>query len=203
MGNRSSLGACVLVALAGCASAGGPPAESPGVSSPAAAEHTHSSHADADVAFMQGMIGHHAQALEMTALAPGRTGNPTVLALARRIEQTQMAEMERMTRWLQARGEAVPPADRQHAGHDARHAHMPGMLTAEQMARLADASGSAFDRLFLESMIRHHEGALTMVAELQAAGGGLEPEVYRFAAEVDADQRAEIARMQSILTRIQ
>ena len=199
MGIRISLCACALLAQAGCASAGAEPSEG---SPPVSVERTHAPYAEADVAFMQGMIVHHGQALEMTGLARGRSENATLLSLAERIEQTQMAEIERMSRWLEARGETVPDHDayRQHAGHDA---HMPGMLTAEQMARLAGLAGASFDRLFLESMIRHHEGALTMVAELQAAGGGIEAEIYRFAADVDADQRAEIARMQSLLTRIQ
>lgn len=209
MAHRITLGACVLLALTGCASAGTESsAGSPPVSPPVSVARTHSPYAEADVAFMQGMIAHHAQALEMTALAPARTENATLLSLAQRIEQTQLAEIARMARWLEARGETVPDtasyrAYGGHAGHGAHDAHMPGMLTAEQMARLAGAAGPAFDRLFLEYMISHHEGALTMVAELQAAGGGLEPEVYRFAADVDADQRAEIARMQSVLTRIQ
>jgi uncharacterized protein (DUF305 family) len=124
--------------------------------------------------------------------------------LAERIEQTQLNEIERMTRWLRDRGEAAPDEDAYRGNAGGGHAgHMPGMLTAEEMARLVAADGVAFDRLFLEYMIRHHEGALTMVAELQAAGGGLEAEIFRFAADVDADQRAEITRMQSMLTGLQ
>ncbi|HEX6587405.1 MAG TPA: DUF305 domain-containing protein [Longimicrobiales bacterium] len=203
MGIRNTLGACGLLALvgSGCASAGPTPPADP---APATVERTHAPYVEADVAFMQGMIAHHGQALEMTSLAPARTTNATLLSLAERIDLTQQQEIARMTRWLDARGETAPEpaAYREHADHGAHAGHMPGMLTPEQMARLASASGSEFDALFLESMIRHHEGALTMVAELQAAGGGLEPEIFRFAADVDADQRAEIARMQSLLTRI-
>ena len=202
MGIRISLVACALLAQAGCASAGvEPPAGSP----PVSVERTHAPYAEADVAFMQGMIAHHGQALEMTGLARGRSGNPTLLSLAERIEQTQMAEIERMSRWLEARGETVPDpaAYRQHAGHGAHDTHMPGMLTPEQMARLAGTAGAAFDRLFLESMIRHHEGALVMVKALFATpGAGQDPELFGFASDVDADQRAEIARMRRLLATL-
>lgn len=201
MTNRVSLCACALTALTACASGVQPPADT----APVPVQRTHAPYVDADVSFMQGMILHHGQALEMTALARARTGNGTLLSLAQRIEQTQLVEIARMSRWLETRGETVPDpaAYREHGAHGAHEGHMPGMLTPEQMQQLAAASGDAFDRLFLESMIGHHEGALTMVAELQAAGGGLEPEIYRFAADVDADQRAEIARMQSVLTRME
>ena len=198
MRNRIGVAVCSVLVSSGCASAG---AEPPTATPPVSVQRTHAPYAEADVAFMQGMIAHHRQALEMTALAPGRTTNPTLLSLAQRIEQTQRVEIARMSRWLEARGENAPDPS-EHGDHAGHGAHMPGMLTPDQMAQLAAAAGDAFDRLFLESMIRHHEGALTMVAELQAAGGGLEPEIYRFAADVDADQRAEIARMQNLLTRI-
>ncbi len=155
---------------------------------------------------MQGMILHHGQALDMTALVPDRSAHATLPILADRIDQTQLNEIERMSRWLEQRGETVPEPSsyRDHAaGHAGHGGHMPGMLTQAQMDELASASGRVFDRMFLESMIRHHEGALTMVAELQAAGGGIEAEVFRFAADVDADQRAEIARMRNLLNEIQ
>jgi len=186
----------IAIVLAGCGAREATPTTPP----PVAVARTHAPYTDADVDFMQGMIVHHGQALDMTALVPERSANPTLEVLAQRIELTQLNEIERMARWLRDRGEAVPDegAYREHA---AGHAgHMPGMLAADEMERLASADGTVFDRLFLEYMIRHHEGALTMVAELQAAGGGLEAEIYRFAADVDADQRAEIARMQSMLT---
>ena len=152
-------------------------------------------YAAGDVAFLQGMIGHHAQALEMTALVAGRSDSPIIARLAERIRASQVAEIAQMQRWLDARNLPASPA--------AHHAHMPGMLTADEMQRLEGASGDAFDRLFLELMIRHHQGALTMVADLLAAeSAGLEPEVFRLAADVDADQRAEIARMQQILSTL-
>ena len=193
-----SITTVIAIVLAGCGARGPAPTTPP----PVAVARTHAPYTDADVAFMQGMIAHHGQALDMTALVPERSDDPTLEVLAQRIEQTQLNEIERMSRWLRDRGETVPDpsASGEHAGHAG---HMPGMLMPDEMARLAASNGPVFDRLFLEYMIRHHEGALTMVAELQAAGGGLEAEIYRFAADVDADQRAEIARMQSMLTNIQ
>jgi len=203
--HRITLVACLAIGVSACASgAVEPPTSAP---PPVAVTRTHAPYTEADVAFMQGMIAHHGQALEMTALVPARSTNQMLHALSARIEQTQLNEIERMVGWLEARGETVPDpaAYREHSagGHEDHSGHMPGMLTPAEMAQLAGASGTQFDRLFLESMIRHHEGALTMVAELQAAGGGNEAEVYIFAADVDADQRAEIARMQSMLNQIQ
>lgn len=149
-------------------------------------------YAEADVRFLQGMIAHHAQALAMTDLVPDRTDSESLQRLARRIEISQKDEIAMMERWLDARGEPVPEG----------HQHgplMPGMLTEEELARLAGATGGEFDRVFLEYMIRHHEGALVMVADLFSSGGGQETEIFRVASNVDADQRAEIARMRAML----
>jgi uncharacterized protein (DUF305 family) len=150
-----------------------------------------------DVRFMQGMIGHHAQALEMAALLPDRSRREDMRLLAKRIEVSQADEIQMMQRWLEARGQQVPGP---HAHHAPGAPLMPGMLTAEEMGRLADARGDAFDRLFLELMIKHHEGALTMVKALYStAGAGQESEIYAFASDVDADQRMEIDRMRGML----
>jgi uncharacterized protein (DUF305 family) len=163
------------------------------------AESARPPHTAADARFMQGMIPHHAQALEMTALVPARTERDDVRLLARRIELSQDDEIALMRGWLRARGESDAPADAHHE-HGGHAALMPGMLTPEEMARLEAARGSEFDRLFLELMIRHHQGALTMVAELFAAdGAGQEAEIFQFATEVDADQRVEIRRMGEML----
>jgi uncharacterized protein (DUF305 family) len=157
-------------------------------------------HSDADVRFITGMIGHHAQALEMVALVRERATRADVRMMAERIEVSQRDEIAMMERWLRARGLPVPSADSAHAHHGAGHAPMPGMLTAEEMQRLGAASGAEFDRLFLELMIRHHEGALAMVAELFGTrGGGQESEMFHIASEVDADQRMEIDRMRTML----
>ena len=151
----------------------------------------------ADVRFMQGMIGHHAQAVEMVALLATRTRREDMKLLAKRIELSQVDEMAMMRQWLEARHQSLPDP---HAHHVHAAALMPGMLTPEQMAALGQASGGQFDRLFLEGMIRHHEGALTMVQELFAtAGAGQESEIYAFASDVDADQRMEIDRMRGML----
>ena len=124
----------------------------------------------ADVRFMQRMIGHHAQALEMTALVPSRTEREDIRLLTRRLEVSQEDEITFMREWLGARGAPVPDA---HAHHQlAPSERMPGMLAPEEMARLAAASGTEFERLFLEGMIKHHEGALVMVQEAPGHAGG-------------------------------
>lgn len=178
-------------------------------------------HAEADVRFMTMMIAHHEQALGMTALVPERSSHEGVRLLARRIEASQADEIAWMRRWLGERGQPVPDPSpdaasraNHHAGRPPEHPDsltpgehargdhpgMPGMLTPETMDRLAAASGSTFDRLFLESMIFHHEGAISMVEELFASPhGGQDGETFAFAAHVKSDQRIELARMRSIL----
>ena len=157
-------------------------------------------HTAADVRFMQGMIAHHRQAIEMTDLLESRTNNDSMRKLAERLEVSQIDEIRMMTDWLEARS-AEPPAE--HAHHDPSM-RMPGMLTSEEMSRLAAAKGTAFDRLFLESMIRHHEGAIVMVRELFATpGAGQASDVYTFATDVEADQKMEIARMAAMLKELE
>jgi len=153
----------------------------------------------ADVRFMQGMIGHHAQAVEMTALVPFRTSREDMRKLAMRIEVSQADEIKMMQRWLQDRGQPIPGP---HAMHEHGATLMPGMLTAEEMSRLAEAKGVEFDRLFLEGMIKHHGGALTMVQDLfNTPSAGQEADIFAFASDVDADQRAEIERMRGMLAK--
>jgi uncharacterized protein (DUF305 family) len=160
-------------------------------------------HTAADTRFMQHMIGHHAQALEMTKLVPSRTTRDDLRLLAERIDVSQRDEIEQMRQWLRQRGEAQPAADVHHHAAMGHAPLMPGMLTAAELDQLAKAIGTEFDRLFLEYMIRHHEGALTMVRDLFGTpGAAQETETYRFATDVDADQRAEIARMRALLARL-
>ena len=155
----------------------------------------------ADIKFMQGMIGHHAQAVEMVALVPSRTASDGIRQLALRIDVSQKDEMNMMREWLLARGQQIPDP---RAHHMMGAALMPGMLTPEEMAQLAAATGTAFDRLFLEGMIKHHEGALSMVRTLFATeGAGQTPEIFSYASDVDADQRMEIDRMGSMLKELQ
>lgn len=164
----------------------------------------------ADVAFMQGMIGHHAQALDMSALVGTRAANRQLAQLAERITVSQQDEIAIMRRWLSDRGEAVPAGGSSHdmhAGHAAPASHtgheMPGMLTPVQMDSLASARGAAFDKLFLQYMIQHHEGALVMVAQLLASpAAARDPMVFQFASDVDTDQRAEIRRMRALLATL-
>ena len=170
------------------------------------------SYTAADVRFMQGMIGHHAQALAMTALIPTRSSRQDIRMLGQRITVSQKDEIAMMQQWLRDRHQQVLARDAQPGGHTMAgnsmsmpgmtmsDTLMPGMLTSEGLAELAKTTGDEFDRLFLADMIRHHEGALVMVKNLLGTtGSGQEAEVFRFASEVDTDQRAEIARMNALL----
>ncbi len=172
-----------------------------------------------DVKFMQDMILHHAQAVEMANLVASRTNTQAVKDIAGRINASQADEIEFMQGWLRERGETAPDPASSHAGHmspaadynAASHAHhagmdhsahagMPGMSSPEQMAALAAANGEAFDQMFLERMIAHHEGAVTMVAELLARpGSAYDPILSRFANDVTNEQQAEINRMTALL----
>jgi uncharacterized protein (DUF305 family) len=177
---------------------GAPGSASRAIAADKAADLSNVRYTPEDVAFMQGMIGHHAQALEMTALLPSRTTREDMRLLAKRIEVSQADEIGMMQHWLEARQQKLPDP---HAHHMHGATLMPGMLTAEEMAQLADAKGARFDRLFLEGMIKHHEGALTMVQDLFSHNGaGQESEIFAFASDVDADQRMEIERMRGMLT---
>src|SRR3954447_6730248 len=155
----------------------------------------------ADIKFMQGMIGHHAQAVEMVALVPSRTSSADVRKLAQRIDVSQQDEMKMMREWLLARGQQIPDP---RAHHMMGTTLMPGMLTPDEMERLAAAKGAEFDRLFLEGMIKHHGGAISMVHDLFATeGAGQTPEIFSYASDVDADQRMEIDRMGAMLKELQ
>lgn len=160
-----------------------------------------------DVEFMQGMIMHHAQAVEMTDLIADRTTNKDIHLLGARISKSQADEMAFMKRWLEARGQPTEMKmsggsndSHAHGGHGSSDHRMPGMLSPEQMAELRKAKGSDFDLLFLKGMIQHHEGALVMVDDLfKSAGSGQDAELFNFASDVDSGQRAEIKTMQNLL----
>ena len=157
----------------------------------------------ADVEFMQGMIMHHGQAVEMTALIPSHTENKAVRSIGERISVSQTDEMKFMRRWLEARGESTSMSmpgmpDMDMSGKPM--ALMPGMLSPQQMEALRHATGAEFDRLFLSGMIQHHGGALTMVKDLfNAPGAGQDADLFDFATDVDNTQRAEIKIMQNML----
>lgn len=165
--------------------------------------HGSSSQSDAqsaDVTFAQEMIPHHRQALEMAALAPGRAG-AEVTALAARISAAQDPEIETLTRWLKERGEKVPSAD---DADDAAHgdhgtdgeADGDGMTSPADLEHLASLSGEAFDEEFLQQMIAHHEGAITMAED--ALRDGTDPEISTLAQQISDAQRAEVDEMQDM-----
>lgn len=205
------LGTLALAAACRSASSGAPPAtqilqpgapgqETKTIGVAAATDLSKVRFTDADTRFMQGMIGHHAQAVEMVALIPSRTQNQYMKMLGQRIEISQEDEMKMMRGWLEARGQAVPGP---HAHHEPG-GMMPGMLTPEEMTALASARGVEFDRLFLMGMIKHHMGAITMVEELfKTPGAGQDGEIFAFASDVDSDQRMEIDRMGAMLKELQ
>jgi uncharacterized protein (DUF305 family) len=159
----------------------------------------------ADVEFMQGMIMHHSQAVEMTALIGSHTENKDLRLLGARISSSQSDEIKFMQRWLAARGERVSNATPGMPGMDMSRQPMglmPGMLSTEQMETLRKAKGTEFDRLFLTGMIQHHNGALTMVKDLfDTAGAGQDAELFNFATDADNSQRAEIRIMQGMLEK--
>ncbi len=169
----------------------------------------------ADVAFMQAMIVHHQQAVDMAALVRERTNNEAIVAVAGRIDASQKDEMKFMAEWLTGKGEPVASAAMDHMAHGAGghamhgaahaggHAGMKGMATPDEMAALAAANGTVFDRMFLEMMIRHHQGALDMVEHLhEQPGTAYEPVMFEFTNEVVNDQKSEIERMNTTLAGI-
>lgn len=157
----------------------------------------------ADVKFMGDMIGHHSQAVRISRWAPSRGASPAVQRLAERIVVGQLDEIEIMQRWLRTHDHpVVEPDTAEHASHGAmdHSAHMPGMLSPAELERLSQARGAEFDRLFLTYMIRHHQGALTMVDQLFASQGAAQNDtVFRLASDVHAEQSTEISRMQLML----
>ena len=198
----------LLLLLAGCGSGGsgtGPAIVQPGAPGQAskiigadrAIDTSRVWFTTSDVRFMQGMIGHHSQALEMTEIVRSHSGNDAIRTLALRIEVSQADEIKMMQDWLAARRQPRPDP---HAHHAAGATLMPGMLTPEEMARLSAARGPELDRLFLQLMIKHHEGALVMVKDLLATpGAGQEADVFAFVSDVEADQQMEIDRMRAAL----
>ena len=203
---RAAVVAGMLLLTLGAAGAGAqPPIVQPGapgepsrtISAADASDLAGIRFSEADVNFMQGMVSHHAQALEMTALVAGRSGRDAMRRLAQRIELSQKDEIAMMQEWLRSRGQAVTAMDAHHApGWEP----MPGMLTGEEMDRLAAAQAVAFDRLFLELMIKHHRGALTMVEKLlDQRGAAQDSQLFAFTSDVTSDQSAEIDRMDAML----
>lgn len=207
---RLSIGAAMLVAASGAhaQTASPPPVVNQGGMSPAdlaKANHGIPPYSKADVDFMSGMIGHHAQAVVMGGWAPTHGASKAVQTLCARIVVAQTDEIASMQRWLRDRNLPVPDAHEIHgqkmAGMDMPML-MPGMLTDAELAQLDHARGAEFDHLFLTDMIRHHQGAVSMVERLLGSNDAAEDDiVYRFASDVYADQTTEIARMQKMLAQ--
>jgi len=190
---------------------GAPGQASTTLSAQEASEIAKSSYTDADVAFMQGMILHHQQAVEMSELVEERTNNEEVVTIAGKILSSQADEIEFMNGWLSDRGEQTVMVGMDHSGmdhsghgnhghHAMDHSQMAGMATPEQMAELATLEGAAFDKMFLTLMIAHHEGAITMVEDLlEQPGSASDPVLFQFVGDIEADQSSEIDRMDTLL----
>lgn len=194
-----------MLGCAGVAMAQGAPIVQPGAPGEAARELTaeeavdiaSTSHSPDDVKFMQDMIPHHHQAVEMSALVAERTNRREIVDLAGRIDASQADEIAFMQGWLRERGESAPEPTDHHSMHMSHE--MAGMATAEQMAQLAAAKGTDFDRLFLELMIPHHEGAVTMVEDLhEKPGSAYDPVLFEFTNDIVNDQTTEIERMNAL-----
>lgn len=201
---------------AGCSSTGNIAAESPPAPDPgstakleavywARLDSARTSFTEADVHFMTGMIGHHAQALVMSALAPTHGANERIQTLTARIINAQQDEIATMQEWLRTRGQTVPQVQISGTslmieGVGDHVMHMPGMLTEEQIQELDQAMGADFDRLFLTYMIQHHRGAVTMVDDLFSVNGAAQDGLaFKLASDISVDQLTEIARMESML----
>jgi uncharacterized protein (DUF305 family) len=211
----AAVGAVAVFALAGCASEEAAPAAPTApvvqLGAPGEANRTLGpddiaameapGHVEADVTFVRNMLYHHDQAMTMTAMVEERTTSRDIRLLAGRMAATQEGEIEQLENWLAARNETVRDPGGDVHGHESM-AGMEGMLTEEELARLEAAEGAEFDRLFLELMIKHHEGAIAMAYDLYGAGGGLESEVDSIARHVESDQSIEITRMQQMLAAL-
>ncbi|GAB2947137.1 DUF305 domain-containing protein [Micromonospora polyrhachis] len=163
-------------------------------------------HNQADISFAQGMIPHHQQAVEMSNLAETRAG-AEVKALAAKIKQAQAPEIQQMTDWLRQWGAPLPssPAGGHgqtsdgHGSHGGGHEGMTGMMTEQEMTELTASTGAKFDRMFLEMMIRHHEGAVQMATTEQQQGQN--PAAKKLAGEIIAAQNTEIQEMRALLAK--
>lgn len=215
----------VLIVATACASGGtervpsAPTPDPADLEAAAQADSVRRHYTQADVDFMTGMIHHHAQALVMARMAPTHGASPTLQTLAARIINSQLDEIRLMQRWLRERDEPVPQVDESgrvhmpgdadgadhhgHGGHGGAEAAMAGMLSPSQIQRLDEARGAEWNRLFLTYMIQHHQGARIMVDRLFATDGAAQgDETFQIAANIDADQAAEIDRMQRMLAAL-
>lgn len=202
--SRAAVGLLVAaIGASACASAtAGTTATASAPVSNSAADSTRQSYTAADVRFMSNMIGHHAQAIQIARWAETHHASSQLKILTGRIINAQRDEIALMQQWLRERQQPVPEVSEtgMMVGHDSHSMHMPGMLTEEQLAQLDQARGKEFDRLFLTFMIKHHQGAVTMVKELVSSeGAALDDTVFKLASDISADQTTEIDRMQQML----
>ena len=200
-GTLTGLALAVLAQEVPIVQPGAPGQDARDLSADEAIDIADNSYSPDDVRFMQDMIPHHNQAVQMSALVPDRTNLPELRDVAGRIDASQEDEIEFMQQWLSERGESVPEP----TAHSAMHMshEMAGMASPEDMARLAELEGTEFDRLFLTLMIDHHEGAVTMVEDLlEQPGSAYDPVLYQFVTDIQNDQTSEIERMNAMLASL-
>ena len=200
----ATIAAAALMLAAGCGSpqATSPTSQAPAAPAPASSQPAEAGHNDADIAFAQQMIPHHAQAIAMAEMATTHATSPKVRELADNIKQAQQPEIDQMTGWLQTWGAEVPSTNPNDMG-DMDHASggaMPGMMSPEQMNQMNQAGGAQFDRMFLEMMIEHHKGAIEM-AQTELNDGEYS-EAKQLAQKIITDQQAEITQMQTLLQEV-
>ncbi|KOV82456.1 DUF305 domain-containing protein [Nocardia sp. NRRL S-836] len=191
------LGVAAVALLAGCGGNDMAGTHAMTTTAPPAVSGRQDGHNEQDVEFARAMIEHHRQALDMAAVVPGKSTNPAVTELGKRIAAAQAPEIEKMTGWLAKWGAAPAPTSMPGMDHGSGHGSMPGMMTAEEMAKLNGATGAEFDRAWLEMMIKHHEGAVEMAEAEQEKGASAE--ARKLAEEVAEAQRAEITEMRNLL----
>lgn len=190
-------GAAAVALLAGCGGNDMAGMQHGSTTTTAPASGQQADHNEQDVKFGQDMIAHHQQALDMAAMVPGKSTNPKVTDLGKRIAAAQDPEIKKMTEWLTKWGTAPASTSMPGMDHGSGHGSMPGMMTAEEMAKLNGATGAEFDRMWLDMMIRHHQGAVEMSKTEQEKGSN--PDAKKLAQDIITAQQAEITEMQGLL----
>lgn len=190
-------GAAAVALIAGCGGNDMTGTQHNSATAPPSAAGQQADHNEQDVKFAQDMIAHHQQALDMAAMVPGKSTNPKVTDLGKRIAAAQDPEIKKMTEWLTKWGAAPASSSMPGMDHGSGHGSMPGMMTVEEMTKLNGASGAEFDRMWLDMMIKHHQGAVEMAKTAQDKGGNADAK--NLAQAIITAQQAEITEMQGLL----
>lgn len=191
-----SLSVAAVALLAGCSGGNDMTSMQHGSTTPSTAGRQ-AGHNEQDVKFAQDMIAHHQQALDMAAMVPNMSTNPKLIDLGKRVAAAQDPEIKKMTEWLKAWGAPIISTSMPGMDHGSGHGSMPGMMTEEEMTKLNGAKGAEFDRMWVDMMIRHHQGAVEMAKTQQEKGSN--PDAKKLAQDIITAQQAEITEMQTLL----